>query len=295
GGVLLPARGFLRDAVPASGCRAFLDLCKIAFRRHAGCVTFGQRTPFFGMGILLFDEKPVFTLFVLLVPHSNKNPFALHALAFKRELEVAALQPFMWITLRCPYALVPEKHRACTVILFRYRAFESRVIHRMIFGSDSKALVCRVAAWPACDGPAFQNAIQFKPEVIMQSRCRMLLHDENIACFRSLAARGLRRVGKAAHLAVNGEGILPCIRHVIPLSGASSSPLLSSCSSLSGRRKRGQVSSLACCRARCASALQQGRSPAHLQREALRLPLRQVLSFLIVPRSVSAAHPYICP
>src|SRR5690606_18501080 len=132
GGVLLPARGFLRDAVPASGCRAFLDLCKIAFRRHAGCVTFGQRTPFFGMGILLFDEKPVFTLFVLLVPHSNKNPFALHALAFKREFEVAALQPFMWITLRCPYALVPEKHRACTVILFRYRAFESRVIHRMI-------------------------------------------------------------------------------------------------------------------------------------------------------------------
>ena len=50
----------------------------------------------------------------------------------------------------------------------------------MIFGADGKALVGRIKAGAARHGPAFKDAVDFQPEIIVQSGGVMFLDDEAV-------------------------------------------------------------------------------------------------------------------
>ncbi len=68
----------------------------------------------------------------------------------------------------------------------------------MIFRANGKPLVGGIEAGAACHRPAFQDAIHFQPEIIMQTRRVMLLDDEAIAACAFPFSRRFLRSGKVA-------------------------------------------------------------------------------------------------
>jgi hypothetical protein len=57
-------------------------------------------------------------------------------------------------------------------------AFEVAAIQRMVFDLDREPLVMRIEGRVLGDGPGFEDAVEFEPQVVMQMRCRMLLNDK---------------------------------------------------------------------------------------------------------------------
>ena len=64
----------------------------------------------------------------------------------------------------------------------------------MIFYLDSKPLIVRIEAGATGNSPAFQHTVKLEPEIIMQARSRMFLHQitETGGCTADFARR-LRR------------------------------------------------------------------------------------------------------
>ena len=85
----------------------------------------------------------------------------------------------------------------------------------MVFDFDRKALVVGVEGRALGDGPGFEDAVEFEPQVVMQVRCCMLLNDEAEA-LRGLDFRvsaGLGRFGEIAFGAVLCEQLFDHERH----------------------------------------------------------------------------------
>ena len=123
-------------------------------------------------------------------------PASFQALALQSEVEVALGVALMGIGLGRPLALVPHDHRAAAVLAFRDHALEGEVFDRVVLGVDRQALLAGNEARSAGDGPAFQDAIEFEPQVVMEPARIMLLDAKAVAPgFAGLALR-LGRGGK---------------------------------------------------------------------------------------------------
>src|SRR3546814_13341925 len=77
-------------------------------------------------------------------------------------------------------------------------AFEPAVIQRVVFGPDGKALVVRIEARTSRHRPAFENAVQLEPQIVMQPGCVMLLDDKAVAACRPGRAGGFGRFREIA-------------------------------------------------------------------------------------------------
>ena len=97
--------------------------------------------------------------------------------AMQVEFEVALGEAALGI-LRIPIAAVPELHRAAAILILRNRAFEIAVVERMVLDLDREPLVMRVERRSSRDGPGFEHAVEFQPEIVVQARCGMLLDHE---------------------------------------------------------------------------------------------------------------------
>ena len=78
--------------------------------------------------------------------------------------------------LAIPMAAIPDHHGAAAVLALWDRAFEVAVIQRMVFDLDREPLVVGIEGRALGDGPGFEDAVEFEPQVVMQVRCRMLLN-----------------------------------------------------------------------------------------------------------------------
>ena len=123
--------------------------------------------------IRLLDQQPVLALFV--PAHADEIPAAFQPLAVQFEGEMALLQSGVRIAFRLPGASVPEHHRPAAIFAFRDRALEGAIGQGMILGPHRQPLVGRIEAGPFGHGPAQQNAVQFQPEIVMQTRGVVLL------------------------------------------------------------------------------------------------------------------------
>ena len=118
---------------------------------------------------------------------------------------------------RCPTAAVPQHHRSTAIFALGNRTFEIGIGERMIFGAYGKTLVVGVGTRPARYGPAFEDAVDFKTKIPVQSRCIVLLHDKAIALGRGNLSCGLGGFRKVAFGVVAFERI--SARHgVLPVS-----------------------------------------------------------------------------
>jgi hypothetical protein len=132
--------------------------------------------------ILDLAQQPVLARFLAARLQPDEYPFALHPRAVKDEMEVAFLQPLggRLAFNRLPWPsshsiTVPPPYSPCGMTPSK-PAYE-----RVILRPHRQPLVRGIGAGAARDGPAFQHAVHLQPEIEMQPRCRMLLHDEAMA------------------------------------------------------------------------------------------------------------------
>src|SRR5450631_980872 len=78
--------------------------------------------------------------------------------------------------LAVPIAAIPNHDGAAAVLSLWNRAFS--IVQRMVFHLDRETLVMRIEGRALGDGPGFEDAVEFEPQVVMQVRCRMLLNDK---------------------------------------------------------------------------------------------------------------------
>ncbi len=96
----------------------------------------------------------------------------------------------MRIADRFPGAAIPQQHRSSAVLPLRNDALELAVLERMILDVHRQALVGRIQAGALRDRPALQDAFELEPEVVVQTRRRMLLDQVRAL----LIARGRRHL-----------------------------------------------------------------------------------------------------
>src|SRR5688500_18190537 len=85
----------------------------------------------------------------------------------------------MGIFFGYPFAIIPNHHRPCAILLSGNNAFKFVIVNRMILNMDSKTFICGVIDWPTRHRPAFHYTIQFKPKIVMQAARTMFLNNEN--------------------------------------------------------------------------------------------------------------------
>lgn len=120
---------------------------------------------------MAFDQQPVVGVITLVRPmmHAHQRPFALQLFAFELEAQMAFLITALRVFQRLPYAAIPHHHLAGTVLMRRNHAFKIAVGQRMVFYMHGQTFYARIKAGAFGHGPAFEHAIQFQPEVVMQA------------------------------------------------------------------------------------------------------------------------------
>ena len=109
--------------------------------------------------------------------HAYQVPTALEPFAVQTEGKIAALEVALGIAERFPRPLVPKHNGAAAILPLRNGPFEGAVVEGMILDMDGKALVFGIEAWSFGDRPAFEDAVQLKPEIIMKARRCVLLNE----------------------------------------------------------------------------------------------------------------------
>ena len=99
-----------------------------------------------------------------------------------------------------PGSVVPDHDGAAAVFAFGDRAFELAVLQRMVFDLDGQALFRRIEAGAFWDGPAYEDAVHFEAEIVVQARGVVFLDDEAMAGARGFFGLGLGRAGEVSLL-----------------------------------------------------------------------------------------------
>ena len=125
-----------------------------------------------------------------------------------------------------PFAEIPEHDGSAAVLAFGDGALKIAIFDRVIFDLDGETLVGGEVAGALCDGPAFQDAIPGKTEVVVEARSRVLLHDEG-QCLSFVRGRlngafTSARLGgdvEVAHLAIARQLVFQCLCRIFWASG----------------------------------------------------------------------------
>src|ERR1700682_3338905 len=133
-------------------------------------------------------------------------PAAVQFLAVEVERQMTLGQSLVRIALRRPMAAIPDHHGATAIFALRDGALEAVVRHRMILDVDGETLFTGIEARPARDGPAFHDAVELEPQIVMQLPRRMFLNYITVAAAFFPTATRLRRDAELSLLAVDVEG-----------------------------------------------------------------------------------------
>ena len=131
-------------------------------------------------------------------------PTAVQLLALKCECEVAFRQAPVGIALRQPMAAVPDHHSAAAILALRNGPFERVVGNRVILDLDCQPLFSGHKARPARHRPAFHHAVELETQIVVQTRCGMLLNDKGVT---SLARHLAFRLSSDAEIAFGPVGL----------------------------------------------------------------------------------------
>src|SRR5580700_2994382 len=130
-------------------------------------------------------------------------PTAAQFLTLELEFQMALGEAFVRVALGMPVAAIPDHHGAAAIFASRDGALKAVVFDRMILDMDGEALFAGIEARPARDRPAFHDAVELEPQVIMQLPRRVFLNHITVAAAFFLAATRLRRDAELSLLAVD--------------------------------------------------------------------------------------------
>src|SRR5215813_13497857 len=108
-------------------------------------------------------------------------PSSMQLLAIQGESEMTFPVARVRVALRVPASAVPNHDGAAAVLSPRDGSLECVVFDRMIFHVDGKALLVRNEARAAGDRPALHHAVEFEPQVVVQTPRGVFLDDELIS------------------------------------------------------------------------------------------------------------------
>ena len=131
--------------------------------------------------VMFFDQKPVWLAFTRsLAAHPHERPFSLHLCAMHHKFEATRVQACVHVfgsRLRFPCSLVPHHHRTAPILSLWDDAFESAVLHRMIFYLNGKPAVTGKVTRSFGDRPALEHSVPTQAKVVVQvTRCVLLNH-----------------------------------------------------------------------------------------------------------------------
>src|SRR5262245_551447 len=89
----------------------------------------------------------------------------------------------MGVALRQPMTTIPDHDRAAAILALRNGPFKLVVGDRVIFHLDSEAFFSWQQARPARHCPAFHYSVEFETQIVVQTRCSVLLNDKGTAAF----------------------------------------------------------------------------------------------------------------
>jgi hypothetical protein len=149
----------------------------------------------------MFDQQPVGSLAAgPVVLDADQHPASLEMRALKLEFQIAVRESLLGrvSTLGRPIAAIPELNRAAAVLAFRDRPLEIAIGERMVFHLDRQPLLPRVERGSASHGPRLEDAVELRPQIIVQTAGVVLLHHEPPARRGPGTAfvAGLRRFGE---------------------------------------------------------------------------------------------------
>ena len=94
---------------------------------------------------------------------------------------------------RCPCPAIPQHDCAAAILALGNGAFERAITDRMVLCAHRQPFVVGVKAWPSSYRPTFEYAVDLQPEIPVQPRCVMFLHDKAITlAFRPVTRRFCR-------------------------------------------------------------------------------------------------------
>src|SRR3569833_834367 len=125
---------------------------------------------------MLLYQQPVFLL-VSARTHAYPPPLPGQFLAGQREFELALAQSLLRITVRHPYAPVPQHHMAGAILMRGNVTFESPIIEWMILNVHGQPFVGGIEARPFRYRPALERAAEFEAEVVVQTAGEMALDE----------------------------------------------------------------------------------------------------------------------
>jgi hypothetical protein len=150
--------------------------------RNAGQAALDQLVARSGKTVVDLAQQPVLALLLGLPLDPHQQPLPLHSLTIKREVQMSLLQIFRaFARYRCPGSAIPQHYRAAAILSFGNGALETAIIQWMVLSANRQPFIVGVQARPARDRPALQDAVDFQPEIPMQPRGIMLLHNKGIA------------------------------------------------------------------------------------------------------------------
>src|ERR1700683_1994053 len=85
-------------------------------------------------------------------------------------------KPLVRITLGGPMAAIPDHHGTAAILALRDSTLEGVVFDWMVLDVDGETLFSGIEARPARDGPAFHDAVEREPQIVMQPPRRMFLN-----------------------------------------------------------------------------------------------------------------------
>ena len=130
--------------------------------------------------VALFDEQPLVAFAAAL--HEDQGEIAVQLLAVEAELQVAARQLALGVAVaqQLERAAVPQHHAARAVVAGGDGALEIAVFDGVVLHMRRQVIHRRVERGPLRNGPGFQHAVDFQPEIVMQPGGVVPLHTEGI-------------------------------------------------------------------------------------------------------------------
>lgn len=153
-----------------------------------------------GGRIALLEKEPVaLVLLSRATLQTGQHPSAVEFLPCQAELEGALAQVVVDIAHRRPDALVPDDHRTAAIFAFGDHALEVDIVEGMVLRLHRQPLVGRIERRTFRHRPAFQHAVDLKPQIVVVGGRMVFVHDEAVAAGGQISDR-LRRLRKIRFL-----------------------------------------------------------------------------------------------
>ena len=174
-------------------------------------------------GVAALDQQPIAPARSGTPRHLHQRPPAFEPNAVEGEPQLAVLQHDAGVALGPPVAAIPYHHGASAILSLRDFAFKVAVVEGMVLCPYGQPSLRGIERGPLCDGPREKDAVELKPQIIVQSPRRMLLDDEPQPLCRSdgALASWFRCPGKVSLGAVTVESRLDHgLLHLLGLFGS---------------------------------------------------------------------------